>query len=124
MRQIKVLFKGYYWCKNTFPETSGVYAIYSTNDNKVSKLCYIGRSNNIDRRIKEHANSDYPAKDKYCYSYCELSEYQAKLSEAALVNECQPIGNDQYKDEYPEDYESVELIIEGEHYQIPNTIRR
>ena len=124
MKKIYIEFEGYKWDSYTFPETDGIYAIYSTYSSgegrNVGKLQYIGKSNNLNRRIKEHACSDYPRENKYCYSFCELYEDECILAEAALINRCKCGGNTDFVDNYP--YENVSLYISGEHKDIPTKI--
>ena len=127
MYKINLEFQGYFWNTYDFPETNGVYCIYATfvgNDGKrnVGELLYVGKSNNIARRISEHAREDYIAREKYCYTFSELSSQQAKLAEAALVSECKPEGNTDFIDGYPEEYEAVEIYVGGKHKSIPDQI--
>ena len=127
MKKINVKFSGYKWDNYPFPNVNGLYGIYTTKknfkgENIVGDLVYVGISNNIDRRIKEHASKDFPSKDKYCYIYSELSEADSKLAEAAIVSECKPERNSEYINGYPEDFERVQLKISGKHKNIPETI--
>ena len=129
MKKIDIEFNGYEWDTFSFPHTNGIYGIYSTSKNEnakyiVDELVYVGISNNLDKRVKEHSNSDYPSKDKYCYIYSELTENQSKLAEAAIVNECKPSGNSEYVDEYPKNFGDVQLNISGKHKSIPSNIKR
>ena len=124
MRSIYVEFEGYKWDSYSFPEKTGIYVIYSTyssgDGRNVGKIKYIGRSSDIQRRIKEHSVDDYPSENKYCYSYCELEEEESKLVEAALIYKCKTAGNTKFIDNYP--YEDVCLFISGEHKDIPSKV--
>ncbi len=126
---VKIDFKCYEWDSFEFPANYGIYCIYKSKKNSegkyvVDRLVYVGISDNINRRIKEHSNTDYPSKGKYCYLYSELEEDKAKLAEAAIINECKPEGNSKFIDSYPEDYDHVQLIISGNHIDIPRVITK
>ncbi len=124
MKEIYVNFEGYKWNNYDFPNKSGVYVIYSTylkDDRRiVGKLNYIGKSNDLKRRILEHGNSDYPIDRKYCYSFCVLNEEETSIVEAALIRKCQPVDNINYKESYP--YDEVSIVISGYHKDIPDII--
>lgn len=126
---INLNFKGYQWDDYDYPQCYGIYGIYKSKKNEekkwtVGKLVYVGISDNLNRRIKEHSNSDYPSNGKYCYIYCETKEENARLAEAAIVNECKPEGNTDFIDEYPENYDHVKLKICGKHKDIPSNIEK
>lgn len=127
MKKIDVNLNGYKWDRDSFPTKSGLYVIYTTKKKingkyGIDELVYVGISNDIDRRIKEHASTDYPSNNKYAYSYSELSEYESKLAEAAIVSKCKPKGNQEYINGYPDDFDRVQLNISGDHKGIPDII--
>ena len=126
---INASFKGYYFYDFNFPASCGIYCIYSTKLNSngeysVDRLVYIGKSSNLSTRIYNHSCTDYLAEEMFAYSYCILTDYQAMLAEAALVNTCQPRGNSNFISCYPDNYESVQVNVYGDHIFIPDTINK
>lgn len=124
---IDVDLEGYYLCDYNFPTNCGIYCIYTTKQHSsgkyiIDKLVYIGRSENLKSRIQTHGSYDYPIDGNFAYSFCELTNYQSKLVEAALINECQPKGNSNFIIDYPDDYESVCINVSGKHLYIPSRI--
>ncbi|MHA2245407.1 MAG: hypothetical protein ACXADY_10615 [Candidatus Hodarchaeales archaeon] len=93
---LKIFSWGEYYEKNDLdeiPKKSGVYALFWGD-----ALQYIGRSNNLQRRLKDWERSHYY--NEYIpfgtVSWYNLSEKQVPQAEAQLIHYYQPPYNQQY----------------------------
>lgn len=118
--------------ENCFPDTSGIYCFYTCSYNwlenryKVKKLIYIGESENLIERLKNHEKIDECKKtlsreEQLCFSYAEVSTEDRKRAEAALVYTLEPQFNDQLKNEFK--YPDTEIHVSGKHEGIPDCFR-
>ena len=96
---------------DSVPELSGIYAIY---DPEVSSYLhiYLGRSNNLKRRLKEHLSKGSKSSQivkmllntghDLWFSYGTSSNY--KGAEAAELNRYMPVGNKRLEKKELEDF--------------------
>jgi excinuclease UvrABC nuclease subunit len=95
---------------NSVPDSSGIYAIY---DPEASDLqAYLGRTNNLKRRLKEHLGRGSSASKtvkmlldmghELWFSYSTSSNY--KGAEAAELHRYMPVGNKRLERKYLEDF--------------------
>lgn len=76
------------------PKNSGVYALYWGET-----LQYIGRSTNLQKRVKDWERSHYYQNEYIPFgtlSWYELQENQVSKAEAELIHYYQPLYNQQY----------------------------
>lgn len=113
MKNFSLNFKGY-WREEKIayiPEFLGVYLVYRCTFNQLGKtvslkeLIYIGRANNVNRRIAEHSsNRDFrnelSSGEELCFSVAEVSKSDLNLVENALIFAQQPRLNEQGKQSF------------------------
>ena len=115
-RQIDLEFDGY-WRESAIsglPEASGVYCVYTCIFNKeeknvtLKKLIYIGESENVNNRVKNHEKWDewesyLNSGEQLCFSYAEIDGYYRERAEAAMIFHHDPPVNTEYVDYFPFD---------------------
>lgn len=114
MKTIDLDFDGY-WRevnKDSVPSKSGIYCVYScvynSNEKTVSitKLLYIGESEDVHRRIAKHDRLDdwkkeLSANETLCYSFAPINEDDRERAEAALIFKHKPPMNKEYFNNFP-----------------------
>lgn len=112
-KTISLDFKGYRRDKNidSMQNIAGIYLVYvcTPNDNDtitVHKLIYIGESEKVRDRIKNHEKRPEWKKhvgegDELCYSRAPITNPDRERAEAALIFYRKPPVNDEYKDSFP-----------------------
>lgn len=95
---------------NSVPDSSGIYAIYDPDAAVVQ--AYLGRSNNLKRRLKEHLSKGSKASKTVkmlldmghdlWFSYSTSSNY--KGAEAAELHRYMPVGNKRLERKHLEDF--------------------
>lgn len=124
MKNIKLTFKGYWRAEKSefIPEKAGVYLVYkctyypSSDTVSLSDLIYIGKSNNVNRRVQEHLQANdliesIQSGETLCFSFAEVPEGELELVENALIFAQQPKYNHKGKESYL--YEDAGFSIEG-----------
>lgn len=123
MKSFTLNFKGYWRESNKdyIPEVSGIYLVYRCVFNPIPRtvslreLIYIGKSNNVKRRVSEHVtNHDFletvrPG-EEICYSVAEVSVFDLCLVENALIFAQKPRLNSQGKDVYVYQDSSFDVV--------------
>ncbi|WP_339171851.1 GIY-YIG nuclease family protein [Anoxybacillus sp. FSL W8-1294] len=113
-------FKGYWREPNIrgIPEESGVYCVYECKHNvsnktvTIHRLIYIGESDNVNERIKNHEKWDewkqYVGLGReLCFSFGYVESTYRERVEAALIYEHKPPVNVEYKSCFPFDKTTV-----------------
>ncbi len=109
--------------KGSVPAKSGVYCVYSCiyNANKktvlLSKLIYIGESEDVKNRISDHEK--FPVWKKHlksgevlCYSFGEVATINRARCEAAMIFHHKPPENTEYVSSFPFDKTTMKLFGE------------
>lgn len=112
-------FNGY-WREhniNSIPDTSGIYGVYTCvyNGNHVTltRLIYIGESDNVRERIKAHEKrSDWQNElqegEEICFNSTPvLSHAERERIKAAMIYKHKPVCNTEYIDEFPFDTTTI-----------------
>lgn len=114
-------FKGY-WLKpniDGLPAQSGIYCVYSCtydaqNDTvSIKKLIYIGESDNIRKRVKDHEKWDKWRRElglgqQLCFSAALIGpQSDRERAEAAMIFKHKPPCNTEYVDSFPYDQATV-----------------
>jgi excinuclease UvrABC nuclease subunit len=96
---------------DSVPELSGIYAIYDPAESSYLHI-YLGRSNNLKRRLKEHLSKGSKASPilktllqaghDLWFSYGKSSNY--KGAEAAELHRYMPVGNKRLERKGLEDF--------------------
>ncbi|MCK4664176.1 MAG: GIY-YIG nuclease family protein [Bacteroidales bacterium] len=100
------------------PSKSGVYFVYectyNTTNKTVSlkKLIYIGESDNVNDRIKNHEKWDDWRKhvgigNELCFSFGEVSSNEKNRVEAAYIFKHKPPVNTEYVNSFPYDQTTI-----------------
>ncbi len=108
-RTLQLDWQGYYEyitdnVQKYAPATGGVYKISIKQNDGTLKVRYIGQANNLDRRLKEHLDTDNEPNEclaerikKYHaeFSFAEINEQEDRDgAELALYNHYTPVCND------------------------------
>ena len=119
-KSYSISFEGYWRDQNNngIPSKSGVYCVYvcshNSNSGKVniSKLIYIGESENVNDRIakhekrikwKSHVNRGY----ELCFSFAPSNSNERDRVEAALIFKHKPPVNIEYANNFPFDTTTI-----------------
>ena len=100
MAKYDLHFQGYYSQPEELPENAGIYCVFksSKKENALS-LVYIGQSDDIRRRLKEHESENAflaTEGELLVYSYALVKNKAARLRiEAALIAHFKPSANTQ-----------------------------
>lgn len=113
-------FEGYWREPNIggIPDKSGVYCVYTcvfnqSNDTvDLKKLVYLGESENVNTRIKNHEKWNLWRKylkqgEQICFSYSYIDSANRDRVEAALIYEHKPPVNDEYVNNFPFDRTTI-----------------
>lgn len=119
-----VTFKGYRLEEdsNNLPEYSGIYLAYrcvfnkETNKVSLSELVYIGKAENLKRRIMEHKqqadiSSECAECETICYAYASVSLNELDIVENALIFAQKPRLNKTLKDHF--NFNPASFVVEG-----------
>lgn len=94
-----------------------MYYVYRYLDNK--KIIYIGITNNLVRRYKQHKKDSLWFNTELTYQYIELdNKYIAKNFETYLINRDSPVGNDQENNKYDISQISFNIIEDWIEFKI------
>lgn len=117
-----ITFDGYWREKNIggIPTKSGIYCVYACvyneSEKKVSikKLLYIGESENVNDRIKNHEKLTewkryLKSGETLCFNFGAVPSNSRNRCEAAIIFKHQPPVNTEYKSAFPFDKTNVKL---------------
>jgi excinuclease UvrABC nuclease subunit len=121
---MRLTFDGY-WREPSIshiPAASGVYCVYAcvhNSDNTVTlrKLIYIGESEDVNDRIKNHEKwKDWRrhvgAGQQLCFTFAPIDMANRNRAEAATINRHKPPENVEYKNEFP--FDKTTMNIDGQ----------
>jgi len=111
--------------KNGLPKQSGIYCVYECTYNEstkyvsITKLLYIGESEDVNQRIANHERLEDWKKQLskgciLCYSFTPISSNFRTRVEAALIKAHRPICNTEYVNEFP--FERTNVTTKGQNY--------
>lgn len=113
-------FSGYWRYINRayMPEKSGIYCVYAGTYNKtennviLNRLLYIGQSENINERLKDHEcesewKKELKSGEEIIFSCTKLGSYDLDRFEAAMIYKHKPPVNIEYKYNFPFDETTV-----------------
>jgi len=106
--------------KHGVPSESGIYCVYScVREDKVivKKLIYIGESQNVNYRIKDHEKlQQWTARlkpgEELCYNFGGVPSLERLRCETALIFKHKPVANTDYVDFFP--YDKTNMTLTGE----------
>lgn len=122
-------FNGYWTNINSLPTAAGIYCVYACTDSpqsvSISKLLYIGESDNIWKRVKNHEKTaewkrQLGRNEVLCFNASTtpvlgLSDDRERI-EAAMIFHHKPPCNVEYKYSFP--FDSTTVRISGRHAKL------
>ena len=130
VRKCELYFEGY-WLRDELSEMytyPGIYCVYrctfnvKTNELTPKELVYIGRAEDVQRRLREHNSyrfdeweEHFPINDKLCFTYAYMKKANLKICEAALLHEVFP----RFNNSRPKIEKKIELQLKVTGYRGP-----
>ena len=116
--------------KNSTPNVSGIYCVYSCIHNQtektvtLKKLIYIGESSDVRDRLASHEKLSLWEKhlnnnEVLCYSVAKIQSTDRLRCEAALINKHTPPENNEYSDAFP--FDETRITLSGKINKLINT---
>lgn len=123
MKSISIEFDGYWREVNkaSIPAKSGIYCVYACTFNSsqdtvsLRKLIYIGESENVRARVKDHEKTDdwkshLKSGEVLCFNFAPIIADRNR-AEAAMINYHKPPENTEYVNNFP--FDATRMTVTG-----------